>query len=198
MSDEKSPVYLVQVEDVLKQEREKAVFSSKVLAWQFIKVQGLKARDVIEVADRTREGLVAQQPTRVYLKDDPVLGLMFDGVFDEDQAPEHAVTVWFDPLVPENEQGLGLYHSWIRSGQLAEPCLSFGCASCTCQLTRAQTPMLRKDREAEGVFHCFAESQEEASRTAHSMMKRHWEHLPVRAIAEGDDWHLIEQEAMTR
>lgn len=56
--------------------------------------------------------------------------------------------------------------------------------------------MLRRDNETDGAFHCFAENQDEAICTANAMMKKHWGQLPVRAIAERDNWHLIEEEEM--
>lgn len=186
---------MVRVEDMM--EREKAVFSSETLALQFAKVQGLKEPEVVELADRTRDGLVPQKPTKVYLKEDPDSGFLTEGVFDEDHTPEFQGTIWFDPLVPENARGLALYHSWIRDGHLSEPGLSFGRTACTCQLTMAEGPMLRKDGDGEGVFHCFARTREDASRIAHATFKEHWEQLPVRAIVDPNGLRMIEEEANT-
>ena len=185
MEEGRKPVYLVRNEDMM--EREKAVFSTEALAQQFIKVQGLKEAEIEELQDLTRNGLVPLTPTKVYLKEEPDLGFRIEGVLDEDRTPEGHGTTWFDPLVPENSRGLGLYHAWIRNSVMAEPCLSFGCAGCTCQFTAAETPMLRKDGEQNGVFHCFAKDQEEASRVAHVMMTKYWRELPVDTIT---DWNV--------
>lgn len=184
MENERKPVYLVKTNDMMFEE--KAVFSSAELAARFIEVQQVREARVEELKDLTLDGLVPLQPVELYLKEEPDLGFDIEGVIEKVRAPEYSNTVWFDPLVDENARGLGLYHSWIRNGHIVEPCLSFGCAGCTCQVTGKETPMLRKDNEQEGVFHCFANSQEEASRVAHVMMTKYWRELPVDTIT---DWN---------
>ncbi|MBK7481890.1 MAG: hypothetical protein IPI72_03970 [Flavobacteriales bacterium] len=186
MENAKKPVYLVKSNDMMF--AEKAVFSSAELAAHFIEVQQVRGARVDVLKDLTLHGLVPLQSVQLYLKEEPDLGFEIEGVIEKVRAPEYSSTVWFDPLVNENARGLGLYHSRIKKGHLDEPCLSFGCAGCTCQITEKEAPMLRKDSDEEGVFHCFARNQEDATRTAHTMMKKHWAQLPLHRIAGWNGW----------
>lgn len=194
MEETRKLVYLVRTQDMM--EREKAVFSTEALAQQFIKVQALQEAEIEELQDLTRSGLVPLTPTKVYLQEEPDPGFQIEGVLDEDCTPEGGSTTWYEPLVPENSRGLGLYHAWIRNSEMAEPCLSFGCAGCTCQFTAAETPVLRKDGEQKGVFHCFAKSQKEASRVAHVMMTKYWRELPVDTVTDWNGRREVIREAV--